>query len=490
MPAVASAQDPQTWLIALVVVVAIGLRVVAFSPYDISHPDELMQYLEQGNRLVTGHGLVPWEYRYGIRSWLIPQMLAAPLWLGHTLAPGTMLGMYLARVLFAALCALVLPAAWSLGALRSRRHALLALFVAGVWFESVIFGELLLSESLASGFLLLGGGLILREGASTRSQIIAGFLIALGAEARPQYVVFAAVLVVTAVRFDWRRYGPLVLGAVAALLIGVASDLAMQRIPFEWIVRNFQLNIQAGRAAQFGVSSPLTFVRLMLQELGPLAIPIAIGAIFAGARYRPLLFAALANVVVHSMIDHKEYRFVWVSTLVLLILAAIASLDLVDRLIARRASIRPGLAIPLAMAAWLAADGLALASIAHLGPLRVGAPIPKLAGVAAQDPRICGIAMPEHWRGHVVTAMLPRFVPMGLIPQKIVRSKGPLPEGLMAGNNALLDVSRPINAGAYREIECRPMGTIRACLYIRPGGCNAAAGLRYGYQMTLIKEDF
>ncbi len=54
------------WLcIALVVLAGLVSRALAFAPFDISHADEIMQFLEQGKRLATGHGIVPWEYRYG-----------------------------------------------------------------------------------------------------------------------------------------------------------------------------------------------------------------------------------------------------------------------------------------------------------------------------------------------------------------------------------------------------------------------------------------
>ncbi len=48
---------------AAVVLAGLVLRWRAFSPFDISHADELMQYLEQAKRIATGQGIVPWEYR-------------------------------------------------------------------------------------------------------------------------------------------------------------------------------------------------------------------------------------------------------------------------------------------------------------------------------------------------------------------------------------------------------------------------------------------
>ena len=38
--------------------------------------DEVMQYLEQGHRIAFGYGLIPWEYRLGIRPLLIPYFIA------------------------------------------------------------------------------------------------------------------------------------------------------------------------------------------------------------------------------------------------------------------------------------------------------------------------------------------------------------------------------------------------------------------------------
>jgi hypothetical protein len=61
-------------------IAAVALRVAVacwFEQFD--HPDALFQYLEQAHRLVYGYGFVPWEYRFGIRNWLLPGALAGLL---------------------------------------------------------------------------------------------------------------------------------------------------------------------------------------------------------------------------------------------------------------------------------------------------------------------------------------------------------------------------------------------------------------------------
>ena len=77
----------ETITLAAIVLAAFSLRMAAdiFLP-NIHHPDEVFQYLEQGHRLAFGYGVVPWEYREGVRSWLLPGLLGglmkATAWLG------------------------------------------------------------------------------------------------------------------------------------------------------------------------------------------------------------------------------------------------------------------------------------------------------------------------------------------------------------------------------------------------------------------------
>lgn len=52
---------------------------VALSGDFFIHPDEIMQYLEQGHRLAFGNGVVYWEFFYGARSWLLPGLIAGVL---------------------------------------------------------------------------------------------------------------------------------------------------------------------------------------------------------------------------------------------------------------------------------------------------------------------------------------------------------------------------------------------------------------------------
>lgn len=477
---------------AAVLILGTALRAAYFSPLDIMHPDELMQYLEQGNRLATGHGAVPWEARFGLRNALIEQFLALFLWIGHALSPGTLFAMYLARGAFAALTLLALPAAWRLGALCSARHALVALFVAAVWWESVLFSELLLSESLAAALLLLAAAPLLapqERGGSSRALAWSGFLLGLGVLVRLQYAPFAAVLALGAMGLDLRRWRPVLLGGIAAAALGAASDLAMGRTPFAWAFVNVFMNVGQDMASRFGVSGPLAYVPWLHVHLAPVMAPVIAAAVLAGRRYRPLLAAALVNIVVHSAIGHKEYRFIWLSTLTLLVLAAIATVHLADRIAARR---HGGTAGPAGVAAaclgWLAVSLFSAHITGGFTAFRGGGAIPRLAITAAQRPDVCGIAIADAFNTHLVPSMMPSGAPLSVAPPDVMDRRRPLPTDLAASANALVMEDRPPGAEAYRRAACLPLGREQACLYVRGGTCTPPVP-KWSYQASIDRQN-
>ncbi|KHK92712.1 hypothetical protein LK12_06370 [Novosphingobium malaysiense] len=477
------------WLVLGVLALAILLRIQAWAPFDISHADELMQYLEQANRLATGHGLLPWESRAGVRNSLIPQILSMPLWLGHRLAPGTLAGMYLARATFLTLTLVALPAAWRLGTFVSRRHAIVALFVVAAWWESVFFSELLLSESLASAVLLLAASLLLDSSASRRMLLAGGFLAGFGVLVRLQYAPFAAVLVLNALWRSPERWRPVVAGGLGAAILGAASDMVAGKVPYAWIFINFSKNIVEGKAAGFGTSPAWQyFVEYYLHFGAAALLFVLICAAAAGRRYWPLLLAAAVNVAVHSLIAHKEYRFVWVSTLVILVVAAVGSQNLADGILTRRyPRLRESMAaVLLVTAVW---GLLSISSFRVTGgyqAFRGGGAIPKLAVKAAQDPHVCRLAVVDEFYAHVVPAQLPRPVPLSVTPKGVYDRTAPLPPDLARAANALIASERPLGTEAYRRVACLAMPQERACLYVRHGPCSSAP--YYDFQTALERS--
>src|SRR5579872_4934988 len=91
--------------LAALLLLALALRApLAFWP-NIIHPDEIFQYLEPAWRLLGHDGIVTWEWRYGIRGWFLPTLLAGPVALGDLVAPDGA-GAFVVPRLFAALASL------------------------------------------------------------------------------------------------------------------------------------------------------------------------------------------------------------------------------------------------------------------------------------------------------------------------------------------------------------------------------------------------
>jgi hypothetical protein len=259
-------------------------------------------------------------------------------------------------------------------------------------------------------------------------------------------------------------------------------------LPFSWVFVNFQKNIAEGAAARFSTSPWWQYLYDYYLHFGPGAsLLVALAALASGARYRPLLAAAVLNVAVHSLILHKEYRFVWVSTLVLLVLAAIGSLRMIDHLLERRGKVeRLGwFSISIVALGWAL---LSLASYTITGgykAFRGGGALSRLAITAAERPQVCRLAVVEPYQRYVAPSILPRNIPISIAPEGIYELRRPLPLALKNSANALLAERKPLGAEAYRQVSCLRLATETACLYIRPGSCNPDT--TYDFQTSLIR---
>src|SRR5580693_7188614 len=65
----------RTLLILLALAMLVRLAAIVAFP-SLHHPDENFQLFEQAHRIAFGYGVVPWEFRDGIRSPVLPYVLA------------------------------------------------------------------------------------------------------------------------------------------------------------------------------------------------------------------------------------------------------------------------------------------------------------------------------------------------------------------------------------------------------------------------------
>ncbi|WP_404711231.1 hypothetical protein [Sphingomonas sp. MMS24-J13] len=332
-------------LILWIVLLAASLRVpTAF--FEMYHyPDEVWQYLEPAYGMVTGQRVVTWEYRTGMRSWLIPTILAAPMWIGKAIAPHGPLYQILPRLLAVA-CSLGIVGFGAAIALRiSRLHALTVGLVLATSFELVYFSARTLSETFAVALIVPAAWLLLPHPArSARRLVIGGLLVGLCFTTRIQLAPALLMLVAGCCRADLRAWALVIAGGIGGLAIDGVIDAFHGLVPFDWMVENVRLNVVENRSANYGVLPFQWFLIFWMRLWGVVALPIIL-LVGLGARRQPiLLWVALVNVLAHSLIAHKEYRFVILSEVLLILLAAIGTGDVIGWMLMHRPRWRQAIA--------------------------------------------------------------------------------------------------------------------------------------------------
>lgn len=479
------------WFLPAAIATGLIVRLALLKWPSAYHADEMFQYLEQAHRLVFGYGATPWEYRLGIRNWLFPTLISGPMRLGAWLAPvGD------AYLLFPKLCLVLVSmlsvwAAWTLGRRVSARHGWAAALVAALWPEFAIFAGQALTDSVAVPLILVAAALLEDPGAQKRlwKPALVGALLALAALLRVQYAPAEAVLVAVILwrqarlRAAWWIAG----GGVIVLAAYAAFEVQAGRIPFAWIGATLHQNLTVGRSLRYGEEIAPWYLGSVFATWTLWTIPLVILSWIGARRYPALMAMAIANVLVHSAIGHKEYRFIMLSTMTLVVLAAIGSVDW--------ARARPGgRRVSLLAAFWITA---ALASL--LSPVQIKLWTKATPGIQAyryvrKQADLCGLGHYEaRWSRGGGYAYLHRPIPIYL-PDLYADPEAELASHQGAFNYliALPAPKHPLPAG-YRREACFGAGGLfpkrDLCVYRRPGPCRAAGAAHLLLDTALIHSD-
>jgi GPI mannosyltransferase 3 len=307
---------------ALIIRLAVAL---AFPNY--AAPDEVFQYIEQAHRLVFGAGYVPWEFQVGLRSWLIPLVLAAPMALAHCVTPDPRAGLILIRIL---LCIASLPvvgcaAKWG-GRFHGTQGAWIAGMLAAVWPDLWLMAPHPLEETLAAYVLLPAIYLVeaSRRRGDLRHVAWAGVLLGLTFSLREQLAPAVAVAGIFLCGRNARRWLlAIAMAAVPVLCAGLLDWFSWGEL-FRSFWLNIYLNIVLGVARNyFESSSPYYYVLNLLYGWLWGGVFLAWFA-WLGARRLPVAgLAALVTIAVHCCVGHKELRFIFPAVALLIPLAGV-----------------------------------------------------------------------------------------------------------------------------------------------------------------------
>jgi GPI mannosyltransferase 3 len=361
-PAPSSPSDPRIPWLALHALVAVALLLrlsVGYASDYWSHPDELFQYLEQAHRLAFGYGFQPWEYRYGIRNWLLPGAIAAILsGLKVVGLDAPVIYIPLLKTVFALLSVSLVYAAFFIARqLYSQTSAWVAAIFVACWHE--IVGQATRATPEVFGtYALVGAFALLLSRPSMARALATGALIGLTVALRIHYVVPAAVLCgILVIGWGWRVAWQAALGGIAVLATAGLIDGWTWGTPFISFWNAVLFNITYGVADTFGQEHAIWyFWTLTYASRGLYALGFVYG--LAGLkRHWPILLLIAAVLIPHSLIAHKEYRFVFLVVPLLMILLA-------DAITASRVVV-PGDAFNWRFAASVAAVAIASAGLAY-----------------------------------------------------------------------------------------------------------------------------
>jgi GPI mannosyltransferase 3 len=300
------------------------------------HPDEHQQYLEQANRLAFGYGVSFWEQKRGMRNELYPGFLAVLLIVAELLGlHDPLVQAALSRFILAtAILSVMYWYAWRWHRKGHTIAAIAFLALAAISPDMLYVNTRFLSENAAMVPLFLA--LICLE----RSPLLAGLWFALMFAIRFQSVFLIIGYLALALGDEFREKKPsnsiresLWKCRSSRLLIGLCLGLIAMGGYDRWSlgewfrspVQYFHANIVENAGTKWGTEPwyrYLDWAGNALIQSSVFALPL----LFLGAisQWR-LALPSILFLACHSLIDHKEFRFLWTALPLVLVLVAVGT---------------------------------------------------------------------------------------------------------------------------------------------------------------------
>ena len=312
-------------------VTALLLRVaVAFRFPSIEYADEIFNTLEPAHRLAYGYGIVVWEWVRGARTWVFPAFLAGVMRITSWMGPGS-LGYLLAIAVLLSLLSLVSIWFGYVWAKRSSGSAaaLIAAWGCATWYQLVYFAPKAFTEVVSTDLLLPGlyFGMYGEELPEKQRLFLSGLLLGTAVSLRIQLAPAIGFAVLYFCHRKWKMRGPAVLGGLLLAVVAFGLvDAVTWSYPFQSFFMNVWINIFEKRNTLYGIEPWYWYLLLLLKSLGPMLLLALVGV-----RRSPFLgWLVLLIVLSHSMVPHKELRYMYPVMPILITLAALGFVELVE----------------------------------------------------------------------------------------------------------------------------------------------------------------
>jgi hypothetical protein len=483
-PALARARElaaDKTLLILLALALLVRLAAIVAFP-SLHHPDENFQLFEQAHRIAFGYGIVPWEFREGIRSPVLPYLLAGLFWLGDRIAGGPEGYLLLARAVLAALSLIPVAAVYRMGRRESPTHAVIAGLVAATWFELVYFADRPLTEAVATTFLITALAFASLPPAQLgfRRLVAIGFCLALALMLRVHLAPGLLVAAAWLGRRDLRaRWLPMALGGFIPLAVFGVADWLYWGAPFASYAEALRVDLIDGKASSFGIE-PADFYFGQLAALWAGALPIMAALVLMRLRASALWIAVVLVIIAsHMAIPHKEYRFVFPAFACLALVAAMGSADLVERV--RRPALVAG-----AAALWVATSASLAFAPGFSDEWYDSRDVIDAELTLAHDGDLCGVLSYNHdWASTGGYTYLHRDVPLyALEDDKETAQQSTAAFNAIVLTRDSLDDFTP----QYALQQCNGEAEDDVCIMKREGACVPAPDLEVNAMLRRLGE--
>ena len=330
--------------LAAILLLALAVRLWSLATHTyLANTDETFQYLEPAHRLAFGSGVITWEFIDGIRSWLLPGAIAGVMRIVALFGDGP--EAYVMPLRLACVSAsLAVPYA---GYRLAERHmgqeaGIAAGLLCALSPQAIYFAPVIMTEPLATDAALLA--ICWGDAArSTRRWIATGLLFGLAVALRYQYAPILGVAALWQHVREPRRCAVVAAAcATVVLLVFGALDWLTWGEPFRSIWLNYLRNGPQGVSAAMGTEAPVYYLGYFLVSWGPMAPVCAVLLVFGAVRLPVLALTVVATIGLHSMVPHKELRFIFLATVVVPMLLGAGLVRVAHLLPAAR---RPGWAL-------------------------------------------------------------------------------------------------------------------------------------------------
>ena len=293
--------------------VAFALRaIIALGGDFVYSPVATMSYLEPAHRAAFGYGVDIYEWKYGIRNWIVPGFIASILWSLDKVGLGVpWVYVYVVKLAF---CVLSLLIPW--GSYHITRRTLgedsarMAVIITSLWPYLVVFANMPLPVLVSTSLLFGALGLACRPVSNNRKGALTfGAILALSCAVRVHYLPAAGLIWLARVMGSGRSWTvtSVVGGLIMVALVGLLETFTYG-IPFYSYYMYLQINLYIH--ASLTVTEWHYYITTLLYATAGGVIIMCYAVFRYPRRYLLFIGIIVATMTLHQYYSFKSFRFI------------------------------------------------------------------------------------------------------------------------------------------------------------------------------------